>query len=111
MSYLDNEFNLEDSHREDEDDNLDEKAPMSKEDILELIIDEQHKIINDMFDNLNDYINSKDYIFPIIQKLNITNFDSWFSKFIRPVDVKTIQMDTKKDIKSKNNKRHKNNEF
>jgi hypothetical protein len=106
MSYLDNEFNLEDSHR-DEDDNLDEKAPMSEQDILEVTTDEQFKIINDMFDNLNDYINSKDYIFPIIQKLNITNFDIWFSKFIHPADVKTIQTDTK----SKNNKRHKNKEF
>ncbi len=107
MSYLDNDFNADDSHREDEDENLDEKASLSEEDILELTIDENYKIISDMYDNLNDYINSKDYIFPIIQFLNRDNFDNWFSQFITG---KTI---TGKRQKSKKTplKRRKNNEF
>jgi hypothetical protein len=107
MSYLDNDFNVDDSHRDDEDENLDDKVSLSEEEIVELTIDENYKIVSDMYDNLNDYINSKDYIFPIIQFLNRDNFDNWFSQFIsgKPIN--------KKGPKSKQKpvKRRKNNEF
>jgi hypothetical protein len=107
MSYLDNDFNANDSHREDEDENLDEKAPLSEADILELTIDENYKIISDMYDNLNDYINSKDYIFPIIQYLNRDNFDNWFSQFITENVINSKRVKSK----SKQVKHRKKNEF
>ena len=107
MSYLDNDFNAYDSHREDEDENFDDKVSLSEEEILELTIDENCKIVSDMYDNLNDYINSKDYIFPIIQFLNRDNFDNWFSQFI------TLKSINKKGLtsKAKQVKRRKNNAY
>jgi hypothetical protein len=103
MSYLDNDFNADDSHREDEDENLDDKVSLTEEEIVELSIDENYKIISDMYENLNDYINSKDYIFPIIQFLNRDNFDNWFSQFIRPANFNNLKIGNK----TKNNKLHK----
>ncbi len=107
MSYLDNDFNAYDSHREDEDENNDDKVSLSEEEILQLTIDENCKIVSDMYDNLNDYINSKDYIFPIIQFLNRDNFDNWFSQFI---SGKAINKKGPKS-KPKNVRRRKNNEY
>jgi hypothetical protein len=32
-----------------------------------------------MFDNLTSFIESRDYIFPIMKRLNYSNFHDWFS--------------------------------
>lgn len=102
MSYLDNEFNTD---LEDDSENLDEVAPMEEQEIIEKTNDENYKIISDMFDNLNDYINDKPYTFPIMQYLDRNNFDKWFSQFIIVGKV-----NTQKTVSS-NNKRRKNKEF
>ena len=102
MSYLDNEFNTD---LEDDVENLDEVAPMEEQEIIEKTNDENYKIISDMFDNLNDYINDKPYTFPIMQYLDRNNFDKWFSQFIIAGKV-----NTQKPV-SGNNKRRKNKEF
>ena len=96
MSYLDNEFNTD---LEDDVENLDEPSPMSEEEIIDNTNDENYKIISDMFDNLNDYINSKPYTFPIIQYLNRNNFDKWFSQFIIAQQVNISKVSTKKNKK------------
>ncbi len=103
MSYLDNEFNTD---LEDDVENLDEPAPMEIQEIIEKTNDENYKIISDMFDNLNDYINDKPYTFPIMQYLDRNNFDKWFSQFIIAGKV-NIQ----KQFSGNSNKRRKNKEF
>jgi len=77
-SYLDSEFNID----LDDEENLDEIAPMTQDELIEHSNDENYKIISDMFNTMNDFINTKPYIFPIMQYLDRTNFDNWFSQFI-----------------------------
>jgi hypothetical protein len=81
MSYLDNEFNTD---FDDDVENLDELAPMEGSEIIDKTNDENYKIISDMFKHFNDYVNDKSHTLPIIQYLNRTNFDKWFSQFIIP---------------------------
>ena len=50
-------------------------------------LDENFQVRSDLFDFLKNYIDSKEYIFPIMENFNFNNFCSFMDKFIVPLKL------------------------
>jgi hypothetical protein len=65
----------------DRDDN-DYEPPYTKYELDMLKIDEDHTASVYMYNRLTQYIDNRSFLFPIMDKVNVTNFTVWFSEHL-----------------------------
>jgi hypothetical protein len=65
----------------DRDDN-DYEPPLTKYELEMLQIDEDYNATIDMYNKLKNYIDSRSFLFPIMDKMNVTNFTFWFAEHL-----------------------------
>jgi hypothetical protein len=83
MPYKNNEeYNYTENNENVDTDNkqIDITQELSFEELERNAIDEHQTAITTMFEYLNSFMESGDYIFPIMKKLNYSNFHDWFSR-------------------------------
>jgi hypothetical protein len=64
----------------DRKDDNDSEPVLTKYELDMLTIDEDQKATLYMYNRLKDYIDNRSFLFPIMDKMNITNFTMWFSE-------------------------------
>ena len=80
MSHRYEEYTSNDVTNELKNDTNDEEYELTEEELGYKIIDEDLKASTDLYEFLKDYIENQSMIFPIMDKLNSTNFMNWFSE-------------------------------
>ncbi len=80
MSHRYEEYTSNDVTNELRNDTNDEEYELTEEELGYKIIDEDLKASTDLYEFLKDYIENQSMIFPIMDKLNSTNFMIWFSE-------------------------------
>ena len=66
----------------DKNDDNDYERPLTKYELEMLQIDEDHNATIYMYNKLKEYIDNRNFIFPIIDEINSTNFTLWFSEHL-----------------------------
>jgi hypothetical protein len=66
----------------DRNEEFDSEPVLSKYELDTLTIDEDYNATIHMYDKLKDYIDSRSFLFPIMDKMNITNFTIWFAEHL-----------------------------
>ena len=60
----------------------DSEPILTKYELDMLTIDEDHSATVYMYNRLIEYIDNRSFLFPIMDKINITNFTMWFAEHL-----------------------------
>jgi hypothetical protein len=66
----------------DRNDDNDSEPVLTKYELDMLTMDEDQKATVYMYNKLNEYIDNRSFLFPIMDKINITNFTMWFAEHL-----------------------------
>jgi len=66
----------------DRNDDKDYEPPFTKYELEMLQIDEDNNAAVYMYNRLTQYIDNRSFLFPIMDKMNVTNFTFWFAEHL-----------------------------
>ena len=66
----------------DKNDDNDYERPLTKYELEMLQIDEDNNAAVYMYNRLTQYIDNRSFLFPIMDKMNVTNFTFWFAEHL-----------------------------